>query len=155
MIPENQQLVRKLQEKGYTITTAESCTGGMVSTLLTDVSGASDVLKRAYITYCDEAKHEMLGVPQEMLQEYTAVSQPVAEAMARGAAELAQADIAVSVTGYAGPGAGEDGQPAGTVFIGYYVKGMAIVEKHNFDGNRREVRRAAAERAIHALLELI
>ena len=137
------------------VTTAESCTGGLVAAEITDVEGSSEVFRRGFITYCDEAKHEMLGVPYEILLEHTAVSQQTAEAMVRGAAGKAQADCAISVTGIAGPGGGTELQPVGLVYIGFYVKGMVIVEKHLFDGDRREVRRQAAERAIHGMLELI
>ena len=152
---DNEKLVRLLQEKKMTVTAAESCTGGLVAAAITDVAGSSEVFHRGFVTYCDEAKHEMLGVPQEILQRFTAVSQQTAEVMARGAAQQAQADCAVSVTGIAGPGGGTELQPVGLVYIGFYVKGMVIVEKHLFDGDRREVRRQAAERAIHGMLELI
>ncbi|MCH4192050.1 MAG: CinA family protein [Butyrivibrio sp.] len=152
---DNEKLVRLLQEKKMTVTAAESCTGGLVAAAITDVAGSSEVFHRGFVTYCDEAKHEMLGVPGEILQKFTAVSQQTAEAMARGAAQQAQADCAVSVTGIAGPGGGTELQPVGLVYIGFYVKGMVIVEKHLFDGDRREVRRQAAERAIHGMLELI
>ena len=152
---DSEKLVRLLQERKMSVTTAESCTGGLVAAEITDVEGSSEVFHRGFITYCDEAKHEMLGVPYEILLEHTAVSQQTAEAMVRGAAGKAQADCAISVTGIAGPGGGTELQPVGLVYIGFYVKGMVIVEKHLFDGDRREVRRQAAERAIHGMLELI
>ena len=152
---DNEKLVRLLQERKMSVTTAESCTGGLVAAEITDVEGSSEVFRRGFITYCDEAKHEMLGVPYEILLEHTAVSQQTAEAMVRGAAGKAQADCAISVTGIAGPGGGTELQPVGLVYIGLYVQGMVIVERHLVDGDRREVRRQAAERAIHGMLELI
>lgn len=152
---DNEKLVRLLQKKKMRITTAESCTGGLIAAEITDVEGASEIFHKGFVTYCDEAKNEMLGVPYEILQEHTAVSQQTAEAMVRGAAKKAQADCAISVTGIAGPGGGTELQPVGLVYIGLYVKGMVIVERHLFDGDRREVRRQAAERAIHGMLELI
>ena len=152
---DNEKLVRLLQERKMIVTTAESCTGGLIAAEITDVEGASEVFHRGFVTYCDEAKCEMLGVPYEILQEYTAVSQQTAEAMVRGAARKAQADCAISVTGIAGPGGGTELQPDGLVYIGLYLQGMVIVERHLFDGDRREVRRQAAERAIHGMLELI
>ena len=152
---ENNELVQKLIQKEMTISTAESCTGGMIAAAITDVAGASGVFKEGFVTYCDEAKNEILGVDAKLLQKYSAVSEQVAEAMARGAAKKAGADCAISVTGIAGPDGGTKDKPVGLVYIGFMVGNTVIVEKHLFDGDRREVRRQAAERAIHGILELI
>ncbi len=152
---ENELLVHLLAQKKLTISCAESCTGGMVAAAITDVAGSSEVFKRSFVTYCDEAKHEMLGVDQDILDNYTAVSPQCAEAMARGCAKFAGADVAVSVTGIAGPGGGTEDTPVGCVYIGFYVNGMAVTERHLFDGDRRQVRRQAAERAIHGMLGLL
>ena len=152
---ENEMLVRVLAQKKMTISCAESCTGGMIAAAITDVAGSSEVFKRSFVTYCDEAKHEMLGVDQDILDNYTAVSPQCAEAMARGCAKNTGADVAVSVTGIAGPGGGTEDTPVGCVYIGFYVNGMAVTERHLFDGDRRQVRRQAAERAIHGMLGLL
>ena len=111
-------VVRILKEKGLKITSAESCTGGLFASAITDVAGASEVLSSAYITYSAESKIRELGVPAETIEEYGVVSPQTAEAMARGALERAEADIAVSVTGYAGPDA-DTGHEAGEAYIGY------------------------------------
>ncbi len=97
----------------------------------------------------------MLGVDQDILDNFTAVSPQCAEAMARGCAQIADADVAVSVTGIAGPGGGTELTPVGCVYIGFYVKGMVVTEKHLFEGNRRQVRRLAAQRAIHGMLQML
>lgn len=152
---ENELLVHLLAQKKLTISCAESCTGGMVAAAITDVAGSSEVFKRSFVTYCDEAKHEMLGVDQDILDNYTAVSPQCAEAMARGCAQIADADVAVSVTGIAGPGGGTELAPVGCVYIGFYVKGMVVTEKHLFEGDRRQVRRLAAQRAIHGMLQML
>lgn len=115
-------VVRILKEKGLKITSAESCTGGLFASAITDVAGASEVLSSAYITYSDESKIKELGVPSELIDKYGVVSPQVAEAMAAGARERAGADIAVSVTGYAGPEA-DPGHDAGEAYIGYAIDG--------------------------------
>ena len=112
------ELVETLKKEGMTITTAESCTGGLIAAAITDVPGSSEVFKRGFVTYCDEAKHEMLGVSEEVLATDTAVSERVASEMAEGAAKAAKADAAISVTGIAGPGGGSPDKPVGLVYIG-------------------------------------
>ncbi len=114
----NEVVVRILREKGLTITSAESCTGGLFPAAITDVAGASEVLSSAYITYSNESKIKELGVPEELISEYSVVSPQVAEAMAAGARLRSGADIAVSVTGFAGPEA-DPGREAGEAYIGY------------------------------------
>jgi nicotinamide-nucleotide amidase len=104
-----ERILKRACDVGLRITTAESCTGGLLASLLTDVVGCSHAFERAFVTYTDEAKHEMLGVPEEMLQAHGAVSEPVARAMAEGALRHSRAQIAVSITGYAGP-MHEDGE---------------------------------------------
>ena len=112
-----EKVVKQLNTKHMLLTTAESCTGGMVASSIVNVSGASNVFHQGYITYCDEAKNSILNVPAEILDEYKAVSPQVACKMALGALSIAAADIAVSVTGVAGPST-EDGKPVGLVYIG-------------------------------------
>ncbi|MCR4903135.1 MAG: CinA family protein [Butyrivibrio sp.] len=155
MVTECIELVEQLKKEGMTITTAESCTGGLIAAAITDVPGSSEVFKRAFITYCDEAKHEMLGVSEEVLRTETAVSERVASEMAEGAAKAAKADCAISVTGIAGPGGGSADKPVGLVYIGIYVKGKKLVVKHVFEGTRSEVREQAVRSAVHSMRVLL
>lgn len=136
---------------GKTLVTAESCTGGGIGAELTSVSGSSEVYKGGIISYTNWVKHNVLGVDQTMLDTLGAVSAPVAKAMASGVRRVLDADIAVSVTGLAGPGGDEFGNPVGTVFLGYSDAERTIAEEHHFSGDRETVR----QQAIRASLELI
>ena len=137
------------------IAAAESCTGGLIAAGLTDVPGSSNVFERGFVTYSNEAKTELLGVPADLIAEHGAVSGPVARAMAEGALARSRADIAVAVTGIAGPGGGSAEKPVGLVFIGAVRRGEpAVVERHVFPGDRAEVRRATVLRALELLLSL-
>lgn len=148
------ELVRACAARGLTVATAESCTAGMVASMIADVPGASAVLKGGAVTYCDEIKHRVLGVASDTLDRFTAVSHETAREMAAGAVRLFDADMAVSLTGYAGPGGGTARDPAGTVYIGFCANGRsATSERFAFEGGRGAVRSAAAERAIARLLE--
>ena len=118
-----EQIVKKLQEKGYTITTAESCTGGLLAGRILNVSGASEVYMEGYITYANEAKERILGVKHETLETYGAVSKETAEEMAIGAARAAKADVALSTTGIAGPGGGTVEKPVGLIWISCFLNG--------------------------------
>ncbi len=138
---------------GRTLATAESCTGGGIGAQLTAVSGSSAVYKGGVISYCNEIKHRVLGVPAEILEEFGAVSAPVAEAMAVGARRVCQTDAAVSVTGLAGPGGDEFGNPVGTVFIGYADESKVLSRHFVFPGDREEVRNRAIEAALDLILE--
>lgn len=137
--------------QGKTLATAESCTGGGIGNALTAVSGASKVYKGGIISYCNEVKHDLLHVPAEVLEQYGAVSAPVAQAMAKGARSALNTDIAVSVTGLAGPFGDEFGNPVGTVYIGYADASTCTSRHFVFTGDREAVR----AQAIHAALELI
>ncbi len=139
--------------QGKTIATAESCTGGGVGQALTSVPGSSAVFKGGIVSYCDEIKHKLLGVPEAMLQEFGAVSAPVAEAMARGAKAALDTDAALSVTGLAGPGADDFGNPVGTVFIGWCDEKCCFSRRYHFTGDREEVRRQAIEKALQLIVE--
>lgn len=141
------RLVDALRTRGMTITTAESCTGGGISSALVDIAGASDVLRMAFVTYCDEAKSELLGVREETLRSYTAVSAQTAVEMAIGARERAGADIALASTGIAGPG-GTEAFPAGLVFLACACGRNVTVKEYRFAGGRNEVRRQAVEKAL-------
>jgi len=138
---------------GKTLATAESCTGGMIGQALTSVSGASAVYKGGVISYTNAVKQNVLGVSKEILQENGAVSAPVADAMASGVRRLLDADFAVSVTGLAGPGGDEFGNPVGTVFIGFASESKSEVIEFHFIGDRDSVRRQAAEEALRLILE--
>ena len=138
---------------GKTLATAESCTGGGIGAALTAVSGASAVYKGGIISYTNWVKHNLLNVDEKMLETLGAVSAPVAEAMARGARSALQADIAVSVTGLAGPGGDEYGNPVGTVFIGYSDENRTISREFHFSGDREAVRRQAVDAALALILE--
>ena len=145
------QLVERAAGMGKTVCTAESCTAGMVASTIAGVPGASAVLRGGAVTYCDEVKRRVLGVSEATLAEYTAVSTETAGEMAHGALELFGADVAVSLTGYAGPGGGTERDPAGTVYIG--VSGACErVERCVFTGDRNEVRLRAAVHALELLL---
>ena len=126
--------------QGKSLVTAESLTGGGIGACLTSVSGASAVYKGGVISYTNAVKHKLLGVPMEILNEYGAVSAPTAKAMAEGARKVLEADVAVSVTGLAGPGGDAFGNPVGTVFIGYSDNRITEVRHCLFSGDRESVR---------------
>ena len=140
---------------GKTLATAESCTGGGIGAALTAIPGSSAVYKGGIISYTNWVKHNLLGVDQHLLDTLGAVSAPVAEAMAKGAREAIQADIAVSVTGLAGPGGDEFGNPVGLVFIGYSDAGKTLSRRFLFPGSREEIRQAACREALQLILENI
>ena len=140
--------------RGLTLTLAESCTGGMVSAALTGIAGSSDVVERGFVTYSNRAKEEMLGVSGALLQEFGAVSAPVARAMAEGALAHSGAGLAVSVTGIAGPGGGSAEKPVGLVhFATARPAGKTLDTFRIFPGDRTAVRQAATECALTLLLE--
>ncbi len=126
-----------------TVSTVESCTGGLVAGRLINVPGVSDVLKLCYVTYSNKAKRKLLGIKKGVLQKYTAISREVCEEMLKGSALINKADVVVSVTGLAGPDGGTEEIPVGTVFIGCSVKGKITVEKYIFKGNRAKIRESA------------
>jgi nicotinamide-nucleotide amidase len=137
---------------GRQIATAESCTGGLVAAALTAIPGSSDVFKRGFVTYSNEAKMELLGVPAETIAGYGAVSPETAAAMARGAVARARADLAVSVTGIAGPGGGTLQKPVGLVYVGVARRdGAGRVERRVFPGDRAGIRQAAVAEALEML----
>ena len=142
-----------LEEKKMTVTTAESCTGGKLSGRLLNVAGASSVYNEGYITYANASKEKILGVKHETLETYGAVSEQTAAEMALGAAKVAGADAALSVTGIAGPGGGTAEKPVGLVYIGCAVKGEVTVREYRFTGNREKNRDYAVARAITLLRE--
>ena len=139
--------------EGKTLVTAESCTGGGIGGALTAVPGSSRVYKGGIISYTNWVKEHLLNVDESLLNAVGAVSAPVAEAMARGARAALQADAAVSVTGLAGPGGDEFGNPVGTVFIGYCDVKTCLSRKYLFDGTREEIRTAAIREALLLVLQ--
>ena len=138
---------------GKTLVTAESCTGGGIGAALTAVPGSSTVYKGGIISYTNWVKHNLLGVDQKLLDTLGAVSAPVAEAMAEGARKVLLADIAVSVTGLAGPGGDEFGNPVGLVFIGYSDCRKTLSRRFLFPGDREAVRQNACREALKLVLE--
>ncbi|MFB6071878.1 MAG: CinA family protein [Halobacterium sp.] len=155
--PVEETLGDALRDAGHTIATTESCTGGLVGSLLTDVPGSSDYFDRSYVTYTYDAKLDH-GVDRELLDEHGAVSEPVAREMARGVRDQAGTTWGVSTTGIAGPTGGTEEKPVGTVFVGVAHAAdwgtgdsYATVERHEFDGERRQIKEQIARRALRAV----
>jgi nicotinamide-nucleotide amidase len=142
--------------KKLTIATAESCTGGLVAATLTEIPGSSDVVERGFVTYSNAAKETMLGVPATTLDRYGAVSRETAEAMARGALAHSPADLAVSITGIAGPGGATPGKPVGLVHFGAAARGKGVThqERRFGDIGRAQVRRVSVLQALAMLQDL-
>ncbi len=144
-----------LREKNWFLATAESCTGGLIGHLITSISGSSDYFEGGVISYSNRIKAELLGIQEEVLAEHGAVSEPVAAAMARGARELLGADIAVSVTGIAGPTGGTPEKPVGTTYIGAATLGTCLIEHHEWLSDRSTNKLLSAQAALklaHRLL---
>jgi nicotinamide-nucleotide amidase len=141
------------QARGFRLATAESCTGGLIAACLTEIAGSSTVLERGYVTYDNRAKQEMLGVPLDLLQNVGAVSRQVALAMAAGARERAGVDLAIAVTGIAGPGGATPTKPVGLVHLALALPSApARHERHEFPGNRSAVRQASLDAALELIL---
>ena len=143
-----EKLIDLLKEKGMRISTAESCTGGMLSALITSVSGASDVFSYGFVTYSNEAKIKLLGVNGEILRMYGAVSEQTALAMCRGARSASGSDIAVAITGIAGPNSDNTNKPVGLVYIGVSTKNEDVCKKYLFSGSRGEIRAQSVNAAV-------
>ncbi len=148
-----QVLFTALKSKNWMVATAESCTGGLIGGIITEISGSSAYYDRGYITYSNEAKMEMLNVSRETLREHGAVSPQVAEEMAKGALMNSNANITVSVTGIAGPDGGTKEKPVGLVYIGIATKDGVTAYKNNFSGERQDVRRQTVEKALNLLTQ--
>lgn len=144
-----------LRQRGYTITTAESCTGGLLAGRLVNAAGVSDVFSEGFITYSNEAKAKQIGVSQDTLAAYGAVSEQTAQEMAQGAAQAAGADVALATTGIAGPDGGTAQKPVGLVYIGCFIQGVTVVEQHIFAGDRTQVRNLSVEAALSLALRCI
>ena len=148
-------VVRLLIKYNLTVSTAESCTGGMIAAKLVNVAGVSEVFREGYVTYSNKAKRKLLKVGKTTLKEYGAVSRQTAKEMAEGGMALADSDICVAVTGIAGPDGGTKEKPVGLVFIGCCVRGETEVEKWNFRGSRQEIREQSALAALELLRSMI
>ena len=143
------------RKHGLKDATAESCTGGLIAATLTAIAGSSDVVDRGFVTYSNEAKRDMIGVPWDAIQEHGAVSEPVARAMAAGALARSDAQLSVSVTGVAGPGGGSAEKPVGLVHFGAARSGFEpVTERHVFPGDRDAIRRLTVITALTMLAKL-
>ncbi len=148
---QEKRIVRFLREHHLTLSLAESCTGGMVSSRIVNVPGASEVFIEGFVTYSEAAKMRHLGVKSGTLDQYTAVSAQTAAEMARGGCQHAGTEVCVSVTGYAGPGGGTKEHPVGTVYIGCCLSGKVVVRSCHFNGSRAQIRLQAADCAMQTL----
>ncbi len=146
---------RILIERNFTISVAESCTGGLLSATLINYPGISEVFIEGCVTYSNEAKIKRIGVNKETLEQFGAVSEEVAKEMVEGIARTFNTNVAISTTGIAGPGGGTDTKPVGLVYIGIYINGKTGINKYIFSGSRQEVRLKTVEKALNNLkLEL-
>jgi nicotinamide-nucleotide amidase len=145
----------KLRDGRLMLATAESCTGGMVACAITDISGSSGWFERGFVTYSNQAKSEMIGVPAELIEKHGAVSEPVARAMAEGALANSRAQVSLSITGVAGPGGGTPEKPVGMVSFGWSNRLHTSVETLVFKGDREQIRVQAATHALRGLLALL
>ena len=137
------------------VCTAESCTGGLIAKTFTDLAGSSDWFERGFVTYSNAAKNQMLAVPASLIEDYGAVSEAVATAMASGALRHSEADYSIAVTGVAGPGGGSDDKPVGTVWIAVASAEQMVAKRYQFDGDRQAVRAATLHSALELLLDLV
>lgn len=144
-----------LMQHNYTVTTTESCTGGLLSGRLINAAGISKVYKEGYITYSNEAKEKLLHVSHDTLEAFGAVSEQTAKEMAIGAAAAAGAQAALATTGIAGPDGGTPQKPVGLVYIGCYVNGATTVERHVYAGERAQIRNMAVESALLLLEQML
>ncbi len=144
-----------LLKKQWLLAAAESCTGGMISAACTDLAGSSNWFERGFVTYSDAAKTELLGVDAALIARHGAVSEEVARAMVQGAIAQSCAQVAVAVTGVAGPTGGSVAKPVGTVWFGWATPAGVISEMRRFDGDRREVREATVQYALQRLVALL
>jgi nicotinamide-nucleotide amidase len=150
-----EQLAVRLQQQGWMLATAESCTGGLIAAACTDLSGSSNWFERGFVTYSNDAKSESLGVDPALIAAHGAVSEVVARAMAFGAVRHSHAQVSVAVTGVAGPTGGTPDKPVGTVWFGFQVDGRLSSETRRFDGDRAAVREATVQHALRRLLGLL
>ena len=146
------QLSHQLTRLNWMLATAESCTGGLIAARCTDLAGSSVWFDRGFVTYSNEAKTQMLGVPHVLLEANGAVSESVARAMALGAVYRSKSLVSVAVTGVAGPSGGTPDKPVGTVWLAWCINGLVTAELHHFDGNRQQIREATTVCALEGLI---
>lgn len=148
-----EQIVERMSALGLTLTTVESCTGGMAASRIVNVSGASEVLMQGIVTYSNEAKTRLVGVREETLRAHGAVSPETAREMAEGGVRFGRTDLALATTGIAGPGGGTPEKPVGLVYIACAFRDRTVVKKLNLKGDRSEIRTQAADCALRLLIE--
>jgi len=149
------QVGRRLKEKGLYLATAESCTGGGIAQAVTEIAGSSEWFERGFVTYSNDAKTDMLDIPAAAIAQHGAVSEEIAAAMAAGALANSKADVALSVTGIAGPGGAVAGKPVGTVCFGWAKHGTSRTERLVFGGDRQAVRSQTVVHALQGLLRFL
>lgn len=150
-----EKVVNYLIKNGIKITTVESCTGGMIASEIVNISGASSIFEAGFVTYSEKAKCNMVGVSMDTITKYNVVSKEVAGEMAEGGAVTADADLAISVTGVAGPGGGTKEIPVGTVCFGVYYKGSLNTYKYVFEGDRMSVRKSAVDKSFELIAKVL
>jgi len=148
-----QRLGEKMSQAGKTVVTAESCTGGLISSAITAVPGSSGWFNQGYVTYSNKAKRQMLGVSQDLIEQHGVVSEAVVRSMLLGALRHSQSDLGVAISGIAGPGGGSAEKPVGTVCIACGSEKKGFAETYRFAGDRSEVRAFATEQALQLLLD--
>ena len=148
-------LAQILLSRNWTVSLAESCTGGLACATLTELAGSSEWFERGYITYSNEAKAECLDVPSQLIESHGAVSEGVAKAMAEGARINSGSNVAISITGVAGPSGGSTEKPVGTVCFGWATENQTLVKTMHFDGDRQMIRQQAAQFALTELIALL
>lgn len=148
-------LAQILLSKNWTVSLAESCTGGLVCAALTELAGSSEWFERGYITYSNEAKTQCLGVPSALIESHGAVSEDVAKAMAEGARSHSGSNVAISITGIAGPSGGSIEKPVGTVCFGWAIENHTVVKTMHFAGDRQKIRQQATEFVLAELIVLL
>ena len=155
MLSVEERLVQALSEMGLTVSSAESCTGGMIASRIIDVPGASDVYYEGFITYSNEAKMKYLNVSEDILEKYGAVSQEVVKEMAVGCRRATGCDVSIVTSGIAGPGGGSIDKPVGLVYIACAYKEEVLVSCFNFEGDRTQIRKQATDEAIKMAMDLL
>jgi nicotinamide-nucleotide amidase len=150
-----EQLAQALQARGWMLATAESCTGGLIAATCTELAGSSAWFERGFVTYSNAAKSELLGVDAALIAEHGAVSEPVARAMAQGALTHSRAQLAVAVTGIAGPSGGSPAKPVGTVWLAWATAHSCTSAMFCFEGDRQAVRQASVLQALYGLLDVL
>ena len=149
------RLADLLQARGWQMATAESCTGGLIAAACTDLAGSSNWFERGFVTYSNEAKTELLGVDAALIARHGAVSEEVARAMAQGALGRSRAQVALAVTGVAGPGGGSAAKPVGSVWFGWATPSGVTAQLQRFDGDRAAVRQASVRHALGRIVEML